>query len=171
MLSAAYARTAATYNSVMNTRFYTAAAQLSDAERKLQRGAFWGSIHGTLSHLLWADRMWMSRFDDWVAPIQQLAESDGLFSDFEELRKAREDDDRRITAWAASLAEAWLVGDQTWFSGASQRELTLPRTLLVMHLFNHQTHHRGQVHAMLTACGLKVGDTDLPLVLAAPSFS
>jgi len=65
MITATYIRTMAAYNAEMNRRLYCAAARLSDAERRQPRGAFWGSIHGTLTHILWGDQQWMSRFDGW----------------------------------------------------------------------------------------------------------
>ena len=63
------------------------------------------------------------------------------------------------------MSEVWLAEDQTWFSSSVQKELRSPRSLLVTHFFNHQTHHRGQAHALITACGQKTGDTDLFLVV------
>ena len=63
LVTPAYVRTMAAYNAEMNRRLYAAADRISDLTRRQQRGAFWGSLHGTLCHLLWADRMWMSRFD------------------------------------------------------------------------------------------------------------
>ena len=73
--------------------------------------------------------------------------------------------DRDLQLWAASLDEAWLAGTLVWFSGALQSEQRRPRTLVLVHLFNHQTHHRGQAHALLTRFGQSTGDTDLPFVL------
>ena len=67
-----------------------------------------------------------------------------------------------IIDWADKLDSGVARGDLTWFSGAAGREVTKPKWLLVTHLFNHQTHHRGQVHCMLTQCGVKPGATDLP---------
>ena len=64
MISPAYVRLMAEYNAEMNRRLYGAAARLTDAERKADRGAFWKSIHGTLTHILWGDTQWMSRFDN-----------------------------------------------------------------------------------------------------------
>ena len=84
--------------------------------------------------------------------------------DFEALRAARVALDVAIEEWAATLAPAWLAGDMVWFSGAARREMRRSRAMLVTHLFNHQTHHRGQVHGMLTACGERTGDTDLMLI-------
>lgn len=165
MVGPEFVRTMAAYNAEMNRRFFAAAGRLSDEERRRARGAFWGSIHGTLAHLLWADGMWMSRFAGWPKPAVGIKDSARLVEDFEELRAARIATDERMSAWAADVDEAWLAQDQTWFSGAANRELRMPRGLLIAHFFNHQTHHRGQVHAMLTAAGQDTGDTDLFLVI------
>jgi len=73
--------------------------------------------------------------------------------------------DSRLESWANGVSEAWLQDDLTWFSGGSNQKMTKPCTLLVMQLFNHQTHHRGQAHAMLTAAGQATGDTDLPWIV------
>ena len=160
-----YARTMAAYNAEMNRRVFRAAAELTDAERRAERGAFWDSIHGTLSHLLWADRLWLSRFGVGEAPGVPLGESAGYVAGFAEMRALRGEEDARIAAWAESLAPEDLEGELRWWSGAVGRELVKPKALCVMQIFNHQTHHRGQVHAMLTAAGEAVGDTDLPFVL------
>jgi uncharacterized damage-inducible protein DinB len=167
MITLAYVQTMALYNSEMNRRLYGAAAGLDEAARRLPRGAFWHSIHGTFSHLVWADTMWMSRFDGWEKPEQGLAQSGDLFDDFAAMAAVRRDIDDRLVDWSHRLDGAWLAADLTWFSGATGQTQTAPRALLVTHLFNHQTHHRGQIHAMLTAAGAATGDTDLPLVLAS----
>jgi uncharacterized damage-inducible protein DinB len=165
MITPSYIRTMAAYNSEMNRRLYAAASRLSDAERKQQRGAFWGSLHGTLVHILWGDRQWMSRFDGWERPTAPIKKSAGMLEDYAELCGARVEADQRIERWAARVEEAWLDRDMTWFSGAAQREVTAPTRLLVTHFFNHQTHHRGQAHALITAAGEKTQDTDLFLVV------
>ena len=169
MITPAYLRTLSAYNAEMNRRIYAAASRLTDEQRRRNEGAFWGSIHGTLCHLLWADRMWMSRLSDWPKPPLPLKQSDQLFAEFSELSAARQDADLRLSAWAETVDEAWLAQDQLWFSGAAQRSIGAPRSMLLVHLFNHQTHHRGQVHAMLTRAGQDTGDTDLFLVLAHPA--
>ena len=165
MITPAYVRMMAAYNAEMNRRVYGAAARLSDASRREDRGAFFGSIHGTLSHLLWADRMWMSRFDGWERPAVGIADSPAMIEAFHELSAERTGADARLGDWAERVEQSWLEGDQTWFSGASGREMTKPLALVVTHMFNHQTHHRGQVHAMLTAAGEETGATDLPFIL------
>jgi uncharacterized damage-inducible protein DinB len=165
MVSPAFVRTMAAYNAEMNRRLYGAAAALDDAERRRDRGAFWGSIHGTLCHVLWGDRQWMSRLAGWPKPEVGAGDSAGMIQDFGELRAARSKLDADISAWAESVDEAWLAQDQTWYSGAAGRELSKPRGLLLAHFFNHQTHHRGQAHALLTAAGQRTGDTDLFLIV------
>lgn len=165
MIAPAYCRAMAAYNAEMNRRLYAAADTLDDAARRADHGAFFRSIHGTLCHLLWGDRMWMHRFDGWEAPTQRIPESPGMIEDWSALKAARTADDARIEAWAERLWPADLEGELTWFSGATGREMTKPRWLCVAHMFNHQTHHRGQVHALLTRLGAKVGDTDLPWVV------
>ena len=161
-----FVRTMAAYNAEMNRRIYAAAARLSDDERRKPRGAFFGSIHGTLCHLLWGDQAWMSRFDGWPKPAVIQKESAGLVADFDELRTLRVAADDKISAWAERIDEAWLAQDLVWFSQSAQKELRNPRGFLVTHFFNHQTHHRGQAHAMITAAGEQTGDTDLFLVVS-----
>ena len=168
LVNPAFVRTMAAYNAEMNRRIYDAAARLSDEERRMNRGAFWGSIHGTLCHLLWGDLMWMSRFDDWEKPAVTQKASATLIEDFDELRHQRVAADTKISAWAARIDDKWLGEEQVWFSASIQRELRQPRSLLVAHFFNHQTHHRGQAHALITAFGEPTGDTDLFLVVPSP---
>jgi uncharacterized damage-inducible protein DinB len=165
MITPAYIRTMAEYNAEMNRRLYAAAARLSDTERRKPHGAFWGSIHGTLTHILWGDQQWMSRFDGWERPTTPIKQSAGMIEDFSELRTERDKADAAISRWANKVDGAWLAEDLTWFSGAANRGVTAKKGLLVAHFFNHQTHHRGQAHAMLTAAGQETGDTDLFLLV------
>jgi uncharacterized damage-inducible protein DinB len=164
MITPSYVQTMARYNAWQNGSLYAAAATLTDGARRLDRGAFWRSIQGTLNHLLWGDRTWMSRFAGWPKPELGIGASVAMVDDFATLRAEREQADAGVTAWAAEVSPEWLGQDMTWFSGAAKREMTGPRWLLVSHMFNHQTHHRGQVHAMLTAAGARPEDTDLMLL-------
>ncbi|PQA88512.1 DinB family protein [Hyphococcus luteus] len=164
MISPAHMRLMAAYNEWQNRSLYDAAATLSDAERREGRGAFFGSIHGSLNHVLWGDRMWLSRFTPSEAPDAGIKESASLFEDWDILRAERDKTDAHILAWADAMTGAEIEGGLTWFSGAANREITLPRWVLITHFFNHQTHHRGQVHAMLTAAGAKPDDTDIPFM-------
>jgi uncharacterized damage-inducible protein DinB len=165
MITPAYVRTMAAYNAEMNRRLFAAAGRLSDAERRAPRGAFWGSIHGTLTHILWGDQQWMSRFDGWPKPATPIKESARMIEDFAELAATREVADAGIARWADKVDNQWLGDDMVWFSGAANREVRAPKRLLVTHFFNHQTHHRGQAHALLTAAGQATGDTDLFLLV------
>lgn len=108
LVTPGYVRTMAAYNAEMNRRIYEAAARLPDAERKREQGAFWGSIHGTLNHLLWADRIWMSRFDGWPPPPVPQKESATMIADFATLKADREAADAKIEARTARVTEAWL---------------------------------------------------------------
>src|SRR5947209_19844850 len=108
MITPAYVRTMAAYNAEMNRRLYGAAARLSDAERRQQHGAFWGSIHGTLNHLLWGDRQWMSRFDNWPKPDVAIKQSACLNDDFAALRAASDEADLNITIMDVQVGSAWM---------------------------------------------------------------
>jgi uncharacterized damage-inducible protein DinB len=83
---------------------------------------------------------------------------------WDELRRERVSFDGVISNWADDLTSDWLAGTMTWYSLAAEREISAPHSLLVTHMFNHQTHHRGQVNAMLTAAGAQPEDTDLMLL-------
>lgn len=164
MITPEFCRTMARYNAWQNTQLRTACAGLTEAELRADRGAFFGSILGTLNHLLWGDLIWMSRFDGGAPPEGGIAESPGLCPTFAAWGAERFRMDGRIRHWAKGLHNLDLAGDLIWFSGAAGREVTRPVALCVTHMFNHQTHHRGQVHAMLTAAGQSPGDTDLFLM-------
>jgi uncharacterized damage-inducible protein DinB len=165
MITAAYVRLMAEYNAKMIPRLYYAAARLTDAERKTHRCAFWRSIHGTLVHILWGDTQWMSRFDNWPKPDVAIKQSATMIDDFATLRARRAKADADIIDWAARLNDAWLAEDLVWFSGAAQKEMRRNKAKLLVHFFNHQTHHRGQAHALLSASGQDTGDTDLFLLV------
>jgi uncharacterized damage-inducible protein DinB len=161
MITPAFAQKMARYNAWQNESLYAAADTLSDEARRADRGAFFKSIHGTLSHLLWADAMWTSRIADGPKPDVPLGESASFCADWAALKDERAAMDARLIAWADALDETALAGDFSWYSGALQAHIVKPRELVVVHVFNHQTHHRGQVHAMLTAAGARPQDTDL----------
>ena len=161
MISVEGCRTLARYNAWQNDSIFGAATTLDDAARRALRGAFFGSIHATLNHLLWADRMWLSRLGRGEAPAGGTAGSVALYAEWEALCAARRQMDAVIVDWTQTLIEAELATDLVWYSGATGRDMIRPRALCVLHMFNHQTHHRGQVHAMLTAAGAVPGPTDL----------
>ena len=134
-------------------------------------GAFWGSIHGTLVHILWGDGQWMSRFDNWPKPATPIKESDHFIEDWAELRAARDKADADISRWADEGRPGLARPGPDLVQRRRQREISAPKRLLVTHFFNHQTHHRGQAHAMITAAGEKTDDTDLFLLHATKSSS
>ena len=164
MIDPGYVQRMARYNRWQNENLYGVADTLTDGERRRERGAFFGSIHATFNHLLWADQIWMSRLAGSPRPEGGIPESVSRHAQWSDLKRERGAFDEIIIDWADHLDPAWLAGDLTWYSVAAKTELSNPRWLLVTHMFNHQTHHRGQTHCMLTQAGGKPKDTDLPLM-------
>jgi uncharacterized damage-inducible protein DinB len=105
-----------------------------------------------------------------LAPAVGLAQSASFREDWAALKKERAALDEGVIAFADAIDESWLLGELRWRSGAINADLAKPRWLIVVHMFNHQTHHRGQVHAMLTAAGAKPDDTDLPFMRSGDAF-
>ncbi|WP_046118351.1 DinB family protein [Ensifer aridi] len=141
----------ADYNRWANRRLYAAAAELSDAEFRENKGAFFGSLHGTLSHLLAADRIWMKRFTRGGDAPSRLDAI--LHEDLAALTAARAAEDERIIAWVGSLDEARLSAHVTYSPLTMPGDITQKLGPTLAHFFNHQTHHRGQAHATFTALG------------------
>lgn len=165
MITPAYAQTMARYNVWQNDNIYRSAAKLRDEERNSSRGAFFGSIHATLNHILWADQMWLVRFKAASPPrAKNIAEGLVQFPAWDDLAAERNKLDAAITGWAERLTEANLAEDLNWYSAGAARDMVTPMTIAVTHFFNHQTHHRGQVHCLLTGLGVKPGLTDLPFL-------
>lgn len=167
MISTTYAMNMAAYNRWMNARVYDCSTKLSDEERKRDVGAFFRSIHGTLNHLLLADRLWLGRFTG--QPFTALSLDQELHADFDELRKARLVTDELIVQWAGSLSDESLAGELRYTSMVNPQPRRCPFWLAVAHLFNHQTHHRGQVTTLLWQRGIDPGVTDL-LALPGAQF-
>ena len=161
MITPDFARTMARYNRWQNASLYTAAGTLDEVARRQDRGAFFGSIHRTHSHVLWGDSVWMSRFRGWDRPETGIPGSPDWVGNWETLVSRRRQADLRILEWSEGLAAADLEGHLSWYSGVLSRDVTRPMALCVVHFFNHQTHHRGQIHAMLTAADARPADTDL----------
>jgi uncharacterized damage-inducible protein DinB len=160
-----YALAMARYNLWQNENLIAAASGLDDAARRLDRGAFFGSIENTFAHVLWGDQMWLHRFANTGLPAATtIAGSADMGIGWQAFCTARAAFDAQILDWAHSVDPMWFDGDLTWFSGGLGRDVTKPKQLLVLQLFNHQTHHRGQIHAMLTAAGAKPGDTDIAIM-------
>jgi uncharacterized damage-inducible protein DinB len=136
------------YNAWANKRLYDAAARLSTEQYRADRGAFFKSVHGTLNHLLVTDRIWMQRFTgEGDAPNRLDAI---LFETFEGLRDAREAEDRRIVDFVEGLDDLRLAGSIKYRRVSSPEQFEQELAPALAHWFNHQTHHRGHVHALLT---------------------
>ena len=149
----------ASYNRWMNEKLYALCAQLSDAERKKDCGAFFKSVNGTLNHLLLADKVWFGRFIGKPVAFPSLAEE--LHSEFTDLREDRAAMDAAIVDWAAVLTDEQLAGVLEYTSMLSPGPRRYELWLAVTHFFNHQTHHRGQLTTLLSQFGLDIGVTDL----------
>lgn len=147
------------YNAWANERLYNASAKLSADEYRADRGAFFKSIHGTLNHILCADRIWMQRFTGQGSAPSKLDAI--LHDDLASLRAARDREDARISAYIGQLTEEELAATFSYQTIVNPKTVTQPLAPALDHFFNHQTHHRGQAHAVLT--GLKGRDF-------APSF-
>ncbi len=153
----------AAYNAWANERVYEASSRLPDADFRADRGAFFKSVHGTLNHLLVADRIWMHRFTGTGEAPKRLDAI--LHDDFQGLRAARRAEDARIEAFCAGLTPDTIAGEFTYRTITSPAGVTQPLAPALDHFFNHQTHHRGQVHALLTAIGGRDFAPSLDLVL------
>ena len=172
MITIDYCKHFARYNRWQNQSAYAAAGKLPDGTRKRNMGAFFKSIHGTLNHLVVGDQLWLDRFEGVPTSITSLDQE--LHDDFDELTKKRELTDNRLDRLVASLDDTRLSGTLKFrrLSG-DKGELTLPVSIVMMQLFNHQTHHRGQVTTLLMQCGVDVGVTDMPMLpaeFASPVF-
>jgi uncharacterized damage-inducible protein DinB len=160
----------ANYNQWMNRKLYDAALTLTDAELAMDRQAFFGSILGTLNHLALGDTVWLKRFAQHpagfsaLAPMQTVATPADLkqlaFADMRELATYRTWLDQLIVDWSHTVQETDLEHRLHY---SNMRGVTADKDFysLLVHFFNHQTHHRGQATTLLTQAGLDVGTTDL----------
>jgi uncharacterized damage-inducible protein DinB len=147
------------YNAWANRRLYDAAARLSPEQYRTDRGVFFKSVHGTLNHLLVTDRIWMQRFTgEGDAPNRLDAI---LFETLDELRAAREAEDRRIVDFVDRLDDGRIAGTIKYRRISSPEEFEQPLAPALAHWFNHQTHHRGHVHALLTGLVGEAPELDL----------
>jgi len=157
-------RLLANYNRIANERLYEKCAELGDGEYRTQRRGSFGSIHALLNHILLGDRIWMSRFrgkgqgqtTPWLATI--------LYDDFAELRSARGHEDSGIENFFANVDGNFLEKtlSYTYSKGV---HYTDPMLNAVLHMFNHQTHHRGQVHVMLSQTEIRPPSLDMHRIL------
>ncbi|SEM68491.1 DinB family protein [Palleronia pelagia] len=161
MITPAWVAMMARYNAWQNGWVIEACEALGDAKRRTDRGLFFGSIHGTLSHILWGDQMWLARFTGGDLPGIRIADSGDYVTDWSALVHQRAETDAALVDWAGGVTGDWLDTDYSWHSKAAGRQVSRPMAQVVTHLFNHQTHHRGQIHAALTQTGQATRDTDL----------
>lgn len=166
-----YFQAFARYNRWMNDKVYAAAARLTDEERTRDRHAFFRSIHATLNHILVADHIWFGRLT--AAPLDAGEIGPGgirsldqeLHADFDALRTARIEMDADLDRWVAGVTAEQLAGTLRFVRKGVPAEC--PCWWAVAQVFNHQTHHRGQVTTLLTQAGHDVGATDLFAMLRA----
>jgi uncharacterized damage-inducible protein DinB len=137
------------YNAWCNERLYEAAAQVTDVDYRTDRGVFFKSLHGTLNHLLVGDRIWMRRFtcQGEVPPSLDAI----LHHDLVQLRTARRAEDERISRYVGALSEDDLAGTITYRTFVNPQNIEQGLAPALDHFFNHQTHHRGQAHALLSS--------------------
>jgi uncharacterized damage-inducible protein DinB len=175
MVTCEYLRKMADYNRWMNEKVYAAASRLPVQELAAERGAFFGSVMGTLNHLMVADLIWLKRFArlpdagtalDGLQEIETPTALDQpLYRDFARLRERRVWLDGMIVAWASAVRAEHL--EQVLEYANTRGEIFRKRFAgVAMHFFNHQTHHRGQVTTLLSQAGVDVGETDLRALLA-----
>jgi uncharacterized damage-inducible protein DinB len=166
MIDTNYCQLMAAYNQWMNEKLFVVCSALSDEILFQDRGAFFKSIYLTLNHIAYSDLAFLSRFTGQPAEVPPLGQD--LFAGFAPLREERRRLDIRLLDWASGLTPDWLGLSLTYVSKVDHLERTVPRWVLVAHLFNHQTHHRGQITTMLSQLGIDIGSTDIPFM---PQFS
>ena len=159
MITPGYAQEMARYNAWQNIQLISVIKVMHEDALTQDRGAFFGSLLSTLNHLLWCDQIWLSRFDP-AFPKPEGRDTE-LCPTGAAWCSARQECDVAISNWAQNLRQDDLDAELTWYSGLLQRDATTPFARTVVHFFNHQTHHRGQVHAMLTSAGQDAPVTDL----------
>lgn len=150
----------ARYNQWMNGKLYAVCAEIPDNDRKKDMGAFFKSIHATLNHILYGDKAWMGRFTGNPCTTDNMGID--LYSDFNELREEREKMDQQIIEWSKTLTREWLESEMTYTSKVDNKPRTMPNWAAVSQLFNHQTHHRGQITTLIRQLGKDPGPTDIP---------
>ena len=168
MVSVEYCQLLARYNRWMNERLYAVVHELSPDERTRDRGAFFGSMHRTLNHVLWGDRIWLSRFTN--QPYAVPAFGADMYADFAELTRERAATDTAILNWTGSLTPEWLAGSLEYRSASDGKLRRLPHWIAATHMFQHATHHRGQLATLIKQAGKDTGVTDLPFMPGATAF-
>ena len=154
-----YYRLMAAYNRWMTGNIHAVCDGIPDEERKRDRGAFFGSIHRTLDHILYGDLNLLSRLTGDPPEMPKLGVT--LYDDYDDLQAERSRVADRIVGWSERLTESWLNEPHTFTSQTSGITQVVPQWVIVVHLFNHQIHHRGQLTTLLSQLGYDPGPTDL----------
>ena len=165
MIDTNYARTMARYDRWQNQSLMTAADKMTDKERWTDRGAFFGSIAETLNHILWDHHVWLARQRGDTATAAEISARHPYTDaprDWADYKNQRHALDTEIRIWCDSLTDADVSKKVQWIRGDTP--VTTDFGFNLVHMFNHATHHRGQVHAMLTGAGIDPGSTDLPML-------
>ena len=155
----------ARYDRWQNQSLIQAADQLTDAQRWQDRGAFFGSIAETLNHILWDHRIWLARQNGDLSTANAIGARHPYTDsprDWLKYKRERQALDDEIRVWCDSLSDADVSRKVKWLRGPIEVETDFGFNLT--HMFNHATHHRGQVHAMLSGFGIDPGSTDLPML-------
>ncbi|MEB3182063.1 MAG: DinB family protein [Nostocaceae cyanobacterium] len=155
-------QTLALYNTSANRKLYEACAQLTNQELQQIRPAFFKSIHGTLNHIMVGDRIWLTRFEGKQIPSTGLDMI--LYEEFDELWKARLAEDERIENFVRAMTQEFLCTEIQYVNN-SGTVCQDPVDLLVAHFFNHQTHHRGQIHDMLSQTAVAPPSLDMHRII------
>ncbi|MBR9824427.1 MAG: DUF664 domain-containing protein [Alphaproteobacteria bacterium] len=152
----------ARYNQWANGRILDTASDLSDAARRQDTGGFFESLHGTINHMLVAEQVWLARWTGEPSPHDTLDII--LHEDWTHLKAARRHQDDTLIALVQTQSDAQLAEDLR-YSNMAGMPLKLQKGLILLHLFNHATHHRGQCHHMIHALGGQAPVLDLPFFL------
>ena len=160
MISVEYCQLLARYNHWMNERLYAVVGEFDVEERTRDFGAFFGSMHRTLNHILWGDRIWLSRFKGEAYAVRAFGAD--MFADFAELARERAATDTAILDWAGQLPPAWLAGTLEYRAASDGKLRHVANWIAATHMFQHATHHRGQLATLIKQAGKDTGTTDLP---------
>ena len=146
----------------MDGKLYDVCSRIPDNDRKKDMGAYFKSIHGTLNHIYYGDIAWLERLRDNKFTPRELGVD--IFEDFDDLRAAQEKIDIEMVEWAETLTGEYMDRDYEYISNVDGQTRTFPRWILAAHMFNHQTHHRGQMTTLIKQLGIDPGITDIPFL-------
>ena len=169
MFPKTYFELMAEYNQWMDGTMYDVCQNIPDKDRKMDMGAFFKSIHSTLNHIYYGDLAWIERLRDNKFTPREIGVD--LFDNFEDLRDAQEKMDSEILDWARDLTPEFLNETFDYVSNVNNFSRRLPKWVLTTHMFNHQTHHRGQVTTLIKQLGYEPGVTDIPWLPSLENYN